>query len=182
MLNLSEPMDFISVVRGGVHASLRSHAYFFRADPAPPAKLLPRDLASEAVVGVTMIGALTPTQKAATMRKYDVRVPRLREQLDWYRKNNHLYEQIYEIPNWETPMTTMCTRIVVDYCESDQAAVDVNSSLRHASRGLHIQNSQSTPQKQTIRRQNLQPPDLQRADESSTEENLLDCDSTIGDV
>ncbi|ETP15507.1 hypothetical protein F441_09755, partial [Phytophthora nicotianae CJ01A1] len=40
----------------------------------------------------------------------------------------------------------------------------------------------STPQKQTIRRQNLQPPDLQRADESSTEENLPDCDSTIGDV
>ncbi|GMF45960.1 unnamed protein product [Phytophthora fragariaefolia] len=33
MLNLSQPMHYISVGRGGKHSSLRSHAYFVRAEP-----------------------------------------------------------------------------------------------------------------------------------------------------
>ncbi|KAF1787553.1 hypothetical protein GQ600_24906 [Phytophthora cactorum] len=62
MLNLSQPMHFISVVRGGKHASLRSHAYFFRADPAPPAQTY-RAKSFLRVIGVTIVGATTPARK-----------------------------------------------------------------------------------------------------------------------
>ncbi|KAF4128939.1 Helitron helicase-like domain at N-terminus [Phytophthora infestans] len=113
MLNLSQPMHFISVVRGGKHSSIRSHAYFFRADPAPPAETLPRDVFSEGVVGVTMVGATTTDQKAATLKKYDVRA-RLREQLDWYKANNHLYKSVEVKPEWETTIVTIRTRVVLD--------------------------------------------------------------------
>ncbi|ETL99505.1 hypothetical protein L917_03663 [Phytophthora nicotianae] len=120
MLNLSQPMHFISVVRGGKHSSLRSHAYFFRADPAAPAQMLPRDVVSEGVIGVTMVGALTTAQKATTLKKYDVRVKRLREQLDWYKKNNELYRSVSEQPEWETSLTTIRTRVVIDQANDDR--------------------------------------------------------------
>ncbi|KAF1784187.1 hypothetical protein GQ600_1573 [Phytophthora cactorum] len=71
----------LCVVRGWRHALLRSHAYFFRADPAPPAQILPRNVVSDGVIGVTMVGATTPAQKAASLKAYEVRIQRLREQL-----------------------------------------------------------------------------------------------------
>ncbi|ETN06973.1 hypothetical protein PPTG_12945 [Phytophthora nicotianae INRA-310] len=107
-------MHFISVVRGGKHSSLRSHAYFSRADPAPPAQLLPRDVISDGVVGVTMVGSTTPAQKAAALKAYDVRISRLSQQLKWYRGNNDLYSNIRESDNWEADITTMRTRVVVE--------------------------------------------------------------------
>ncbi|KUF81853.1 Neutral zinc metallopeptidase [Phytophthora nicotianae] len=114
MLNLAQPMHFISVVRGGKHASLRSHAYFFRANPAPPAQILPRDVVSEGVIGVTIVGAMTSAQKAATLKKYDVRLSRLRQQLRWYKEHNHLYKYVEEQEDWETSLSTIATRVVVD--------------------------------------------------------------------
>ncbi|KAG6951413.1 hypothetical protein JG688_00013744 [Phytophthora aleatoria] len=107
MLNLSQPMHFISVVRGGKDASLRSHAYFFRAD-------LPRKVISERVIGVTIVGAMTPAQKAATLKAYDIRVPRLRQQSEWYHDNNNLYANIRDSANWEAEVSTLRTRVVVD--------------------------------------------------------------------
>ncbi|POM80230.1 Hypothetical protein PHPALM_1963 [Phytophthora palmivora] len=117
MLNLAQPMHYMSVVRGGKHASLRSHVYFFRADPTPPAHMLPVDIVSEAIFGVSMVGALTPMQKTSTTKKYDVRVSRLKEQLLWYKTNNRLYANIEEHANWETTIEGMSTRIVVDRSE-----------------------------------------------------------------
>lgn len=113
MLNLAQPMHFISVVRGGKHASLRSHAYFFRAEPAPPAQILPVDIVSEGIIGVTIVGAMTPMQKAATHKKYDVRVSRLKAQLLWYKNNNRLYSHIDERPGWEAAVTDLSTRVVI---------------------------------------------------------------------
>ncbi|KAF1786571.1 hypothetical protein GQ600_5064 [Phytophthora cactorum] len=119
MLNLSQPMHFISVVRGGKHA-LSISRVFFRADPAPPAQRLPRDVVAETVVAVTMVGATTPAQMPATLKIYDVCVLRLRKHLDWYRMNNQMFSNINEPPDWETTVSTMRTRIAVDRCEDEQ--------------------------------------------------------------
>ncbi|POM81938.1 Hypothetical protein PHPALM_34 [Phytophthora palmivora] len=106
MLKLSQPMHYISVVRGGKHSSLRSHAYFFRAEPAPPAQILPRDVVTQGLIGVTIVRAMTPEQQATTLKQYDVRVSRLQDQLDWYKKNNHLYANIEEYADWESSIPT----------------------------------------------------------------------------
>ncbi|KAF4127213.1 hypothetical protein GN958_ATG23602 [Phytophthora infestans] len=82
MLNLAQPTQFVSVVRGGRHSSLRSHAYFFRATPAPPAQLLPESVVSKGIIGVSMVGPMTPRQKAETAKRYQVRVSRLRDHLE----------------------------------------------------------------------------------------------------
>ncbi|GMF32027.1 unnamed protein product [Phytophthora fragariaefolia] len=122
MLNLSQPMHYISVVRGGKHSSLRSHAYFFRAEPAPPAQIPPRDVVTQDLIGVTIVGAMTPEQQATTLKQYDVGVTRLRDQLDWYKLNNHLYTNVEEHADWES---TIPTRVVVsrsDVVDTEQLA------------------------------------------------------------
>ncbi|OWY96514.1 hypothetical protein PHMEG_00033201 [Phytophthora megakarya] len=92
MLNLAQPMHYISVVQGGKHSSL-----FFRADPA---QMLPVDIATEGSVGVTLVGSMTPMQKAVACTRYDVRISRVNEQLTWYRyDNNRLYFDIAENSN-----------------------------------------------------------------------------------
>ncbi|OWZ07500.1 hypothetical protein PHMEG_00020100 [Phytophthora megakarya] len=123
MLNMAQPMYFILIVRGGKYASLRPHSYFFRADPAPPAQMLPRNVVSEGIIGVTIVGATTTHQKAATLKAYDVRVSRLREQLKWYRENNHLYTNVKEPAKWEEDVSTMRTRVIVHRSRSNQNGV-----------------------------------------------------------
>ncbi|KAF4136742.1 hypothetical protein GN958_ATG14012 [Phytophthora infestans] len=114
MLNLSQPMHFISVVRGGKHSSIRSHAYFFRADPAPPAEMLPRDVFIGRRGWCDYGRGYDDRSKSSNFKKYDVRLSRLREQLDWYKANNHLYKSVEVKPEWETTIATIRTRVVLD--------------------------------------------------------------------
>ncbi|KAF4128339.1 hypothetical protein GN958_ATG22417 [Phytophthora infestans] len=104
MLNLALPTQFVSVVRGGRHSSLRSHAYFFRATPAPPAQLLPEPVVSKGIIGVYMVGPMTPRQKAEAAKRYQVRVSRLRDQYGWYRRNNVLYRDVQLTSSLETDL------------------------------------------------------------------------------
>lgn len=92
MLDLAQPTQFVSVVRGGCHSSIRSHAYYFRANPAPLARLLPEPVVAKGIIGVSMVGAMTSRQKAETMKRYRVRVPRLHAQYSWYHANNELFK------------------------------------------------------------------------------------------
>ncbi|ETN12062.1 hypothetical protein PPTG_09710 [Phytophthora nicotianae INRA-310] len=57
---------------------------------------------------------MTSAQKAATLKKYDVRLSRLRQQLRWYKEHNHLYKYVEEQEDWETSLSTIATRVVVD--------------------------------------------------------------------
>ncbi|KAF4134238.1 hypothetical protein GN958_ATG16538 [Phytophthora infestans] len=104
MLNLAQPTQFVSVVCGGRHSSLRSHAYLFRATPAPPAQLLPEPVVSKGIIGVSMVGPMTPRQKAETAKRYQVRVSRLRDQYGWYRRNNVLYRDVQLTSSLETDL------------------------------------------------------------------------------
>ncbi|ETM46468.1 hypothetical protein L914_08643 [Phytophthora nicotianae] len=83
MLGLAQSTRMLTVVRGGNHSAIRAHAYYFRAVPSTPASLLPREVISDGTIGVTMIGSMTPQQKAATFKQYNVRVPRLISLLEW---------------------------------------------------------------------------------------------------
>ncbi|OWY98983.1 hypothetical protein PHMEG_00030104 [Phytophthora megakarya] len=88
MLNRAQPMRYLAVVRGGKHASLRSHAYMFRSNPDCPAQLLFRRVISEGIIRVVLVGAMTTRQKAHMMKKFEVRSDRLRDQLRWYQERN----------------------------------------------------------------------------------------------
>ncbi|POM68742.1 Hypothetical protein PHPALM_15057 [Phytophthora palmivora] len=128
MVNLSQSTRFLSVYRGGKHTSLRSHAYFFRSDPAPPVKLLPRSVVGTGEIAVKIVGAMTPEQKIAATRKYQVRSDRIRNLLDWYYENNYLYNQLDEITGWE--ISTVPTRVVEDETsipESSESTVHANA-------------------------------------------------------
>ncbi|GMF40484.1 unnamed protein product [Phytophthora fragariaefolia] len=65
---------------------------------------------------------MTPEQKATTLKQYDVRVIRLRDQLDWYEKKNPLYTNVEENTDWESSIPT---RVVVsrsDIADTEQLA------------------------------------------------------------
>lgn len=68
MMNLTQPTHFVSVVRGGRHSSIRSHAYVFRAVPTTPANLVPNDVLSCGNLRFQMVGPFTPEQRLATGR------------------------------------------------------------------------------------------------------------------
>ncbi|ETI45556.1 hypothetical protein L917_09535 [Phytophthora nicotianae] len=104
MLNLAQPTQFVTVVRGGRHSPLRSHVYFFRATPTPPAQLLPEPVVSKGIIGVSMVGSMTPRQKAETAKRYQIRVSRLRDQYGWYRRNNVLYRNVQLTSSLETDL------------------------------------------------------------------------------
>jgi hypothetical protein len=146
MLNLAQPTRFLSVVRGGRQSTIRSHAYLFRATPAPPAKLLPRELISTGLFRVTMVGAMTPDQKLATMKKYQVRAGRLQVQLEWYSINNHSYNQT-EVQ----PSTGLPTRIVIDNTAPWASRVSGRTGEHQYIRRIPIVGKLTTFPTQTIR-------------------------------
>lgn len=119
MVNLSQPTRFMAVVQGGKHSAIRSHAYYFRAAPSPPAGLLPREVISSGTIGVTMVGCITPAQKAATMKRYNARVPRLLEQLQWYRDHNDLYKPVAVAAQTTVESFTSTTSVVLDCSRED---------------------------------------------------------------
>ncbi|KUF78851.1 hypothetical protein AM587_10001925 [Phytophthora nicotianae] len=41
-----------------------------------------------------MVGSMAPLQEAATFKKYEARVQRLLEQLQWYQNHNHLFKRV----------------------------------------------------------------------------------------
>ena len=73
MTSLAQSSMFLSTVQGGRHKCLRSHSYSMKAVPGPPATLLPRNVVESAAIQVTIVGALTPDQYAATAAKYTCR-------------------------------------------------------------------------------------------------------------
>lgn len=124
MLNLAQPTKMLAVVRGGHHTAIRAHAYYFRADPAPPASLLPREVVADGTIGVTMVGFMTSKQKAATFKRYDVRVPRLVAQLKWYTENNELFKSraVSVCPDLATRSAYQQTQVVLDRCHEESSA------------------------------------------------------------
>ncbi|ETP12964.1 hypothetical protein F441_11766 [Phytophthora nicotianae CJ01A1] len=119
MLNLAQPTQFVSVVRGGRHSTIRAHSYYFRANPAPPARLLPEKVASKGIIGVSMVGAMTERQKAETAKRYAVRVTRLRDQYGWYRANNKLYRNVELTSNLEGDMNCCLDAAISDAATSE---------------------------------------------------------------
>ncbi|GMF56890.1 unnamed protein product [Phytophthora fragariaefolia] len=84
----------MAVVQGVKQSAIHSHAYYFRADPSPPAGLLPHEDISTGTIGVTMVGCITLAQKAVMMKRYNARALRLLEHLQWYRDHNDLYKPL----------------------------------------------------------------------------------------
>ncbi|GMF26426.1 unnamed protein product [Phytophthora fragariaefolia] len=82
-----------------------------------------------------MVGATTPAQNAATLKVYDVRVPRLHQQLEWYRENTHLYKNVGERADWEETVASMGTRVVMDRSEDQQTMV--SRGVHHVERSLN---------------------------------------------
>lgn len=114
MLNLAQPTQFVSVVRGGRPSSIRSHAYYFRANPAPLARLLPESVVTKGIIGVSMVGAMTPRQKAETSKRYSVRVPRIRDQYEWYHLNNKLYRNVVLDGDFEADLDSRAAAVLND--------------------------------------------------------------------
>ncbi|KAG6947380.1 hypothetical protein JG688_00015579, partial [Phytophthora aleatoria] len=57
LLNLAQATQFVSVVRGGRHSTIRAHAYYFRA------RLLPEKVVAKGIIGVLMVGAIAKKRK-----------------------------------------------------------------------------------------------------------------------
>lgn len=114
MLNLAQPTKMLSVVRGGRHTAIRAHAYYFRADPTTPAAMLPREVVSDGTIGVTIVGCMTPHQKAATFKRYNVRVQRLEDQMKWYKDNNILFKTVRTSPSFTTSTSMFQTQVILD--------------------------------------------------------------------
>lgn len=127
MVNLSQPTKFLTVIRGGKHSALRSHSYFFRADPATPAQLLPRDVIGTGLIAVRMVGSMTPEQKVATSTKYQIRVSCFKHLLAWYSKRNHFYKALGQEPCWDTYCVP--TRVVADETTEDDMSTTAHADL-----------------------------------------------------
>ncbi|ETN03636.1 hypothetical protein PPTG_15609 [Phytophthora nicotianae INRA-310] len=127
MVNSAQPTRFMTVVQRGKHTSIRSHAYYFRAAPSPPAAMLPAEVISSGIIGVTMVGAMTPKQKVKTLKRYQVRVPRLFSQLDWYRENNHLYNRISVSGRLQVEAFTRSTSAVLDGTSSNNEVAGLDN-------------------------------------------------------
>lgn len=87
MMNLAQSNAFVTTVIGGHNRKMSSHAYFFQANPTIPAALLPCDILSS---GEIKVGHLTSYQKMVLLKKYSVRVDRLRLLGEFYTDWNHL--------------------------------------------------------------------------------------------
>ncbi|KUF86230.1 hypothetical protein AM588_10003254 [Phytophthora nicotianae] len=131
MLGLAQSTRMLTVVRGGNHSAIRAHAYYFRAVPSTPASLLPREVISDGTIGVTMIGSMTPQQKAATFKQYNVRVPRLISLLEWYRFNNCVFNAVRVNDNIIRGADTAQTQVVLDRSNqpADASAVTASDGL-----------------------------------------------------
>ena len=103
MIALCQHSHWVSMIHGGVHKKLRSHSYAFAAAPGPAATLLPRNIADLECFNVSIVGALTDSQKAATATKYAVRGAKLRAVLHFLHEHNSLYRNInIRVPNEKT--------------------------------------------------------------------------------
>ncbi|ETO75398.1 hypothetical protein F444_09001 [Phytophthora nicotianae P1976] len=131
MLGLAQSTRMLTVVRGGNHSAIRAHAYYFRAVPSTPASLLPREVISDGTIGVTMIGSMTPQQKAATFKQYNVRVPRLISLLEWYRSNNCVFNAVRVNDNIIRGADTAQTQVVLGRSNqpADASAVTASDGL-----------------------------------------------------
>jgi hypothetical protein len=125
MLSLGQPTHFISAVRGGMHTSIRSHAYVFRARPQTPASMVPVDVLQLGTFKVRMVGAMTSRQKIVTMKRYQVRSTRLQNQLHWYVENNYRYQNPQLRVDEELLLRETCV-------VTDQTMQDVNERSNSA--------------------------------------------------
>lgn len=87
-----------------------------------------------------MVGAMTTSQKAATRKKYDVRVRRIQGQLEWYQQNNHLYAEVNMLADWNQAINEARTRVVVDETVSELDSTDDRSYNTPDISNLHQEN------------------------------------------
>ena len=99
MINLSMPQVYISSIKGGHNLALRSHSYFFKSIPKPVALMLPNDIVKEAVIKVSIIGALCDSQREVVSQLYDVRPSVIKESIEWLKQNNRHYADVIVAPN-----------------------------------------------------------------------------------
>ncbi|ETL80792.1 hypothetical protein L917_18739, partial [Phytophthora nicotianae] len=61
-----------------------------------------------------MVGSMTPLQKTATFKKYEARVQRLLEQLQWYQNYNHLFKRVEASDAFTKSNVATETQVVLD--------------------------------------------------------------------
>ena len=122
MTNLAQPCHFISVTRGGSKRILKSHASACRAFAAPPATFLPVQVQNQDIVKVVIVGAMTPNQVAAIKKRHEVRLQRLQQLCEWYKRHNRLYANV-EVSEMENIDVELLTRVTIlqEEAQVDQA-------------------------------------------------------------
>ncbi|ETM33985.1 hypothetical protein L914_18830, partial [Phytophthora nicotianae] len=61
-----------------------------------------------------MVGSMTPLQKTATFKKYEARVQRLLEQLQWYQNYSHLFKRVEASDAFTKSNVATETQVVLD--------------------------------------------------------------------
>jgi hypothetical protein len=92
MINLMSIGGIVKVIRGGHRKAIKGHVLITKAIPAPPLKLLPREIVPEVDFRVEFASSVTDNQKEIIRKLHETRRHVIERTLEWYFKNNILYE------------------------------------------------------------------------------------------